>query len=697
MNVLQVLPELHVGGVERGTVDLAKYLVKAGHKAVVISNGGEMVKELEAVGAKHYQLPVHKKSLLHILKMVPRIEEVIRAEKIDIVHARSRNPAWPAFFASRRTRTVFITTCHGYYSKHFFSYVMGWGKRVIVPSNCIARHMIEDFGVPRDFIRLIPRSVDMEKFKFTPPDRKDHKEFNVGIIGRMTPIKGHLDFLRSMARVARAVPHVKIWVVGDAPASKDAYKEQVRVLTRRLGLWHCTEFLGSQKDIPEIMQHLDALVLATTTQEAFGRVIIEAQAAGVPVVATSVGGVVDIIDDRVTGLLVPPADPQAMADALLRIHKDRKLAQAMAQAGYAKAKEQFTVELMVKRTLQVYEEALQRSRILMLKFSALGDVILSTAAIRAVRERFPAPAYELSFLVGSACREIVQRNPDIDELLVCDFKDKDKGLKGLFALARQLRSRRFDMVIDLQNNRASHLLAALTFALDRYGYNNHKLGFLLNHGIKDDRAALDPVSHQFRLLKLLGIDLPAPRLALYPSDADRQMVSSLLSSQWLADNQVLIGINIGASRRWQTKVWPLANLIRLCEELGRRDMRVVITGTAEDAAHAARLAAAVKNLKLIDTCGKLTVNQLACLIQRCNVYVSGDSAPLHIAAAMQTPFVALFGPTDPRRHLPTAERYVLLKRQLPCSPCYKPSCRNPVCMNAIGPDDVLRALESLLK
>ncbi len=280
MNILQILPELNVGGVETGTLDLAKYLVRLGHKAVVVSAGGSLVKDLEAQGAIHYQLPVHKKSIFSVIKTIPRLVEIIKKEEIDIVHARSRVPAWAAYFAARSAKTVFITTCHGYYKKHPFSYVMGWAKLVIVLSNCIARHMIEDFGVPHERIRLIPRSVDLEKFKYLSPDKKRGKEFNIGIIGRITPLKGHLYFIKAMAKVARVVPQIKIWIVGEAPSSRQAYKEQIQVLVRRLGLAHCTEFLGTQRNIPEILSNLDLVVLATTTHEAFGRVIIEAQAAG---------------------------------------------------------------------------------------------------------------------------------------------------------------------------------------------------------------------------------------------------------------------------------------------------------------------------------------------------------------------------------------------------------------------------------
>ena len=726
MNVLQIVPELNVGGVERGTVDLAKYLVKLGHKAVVVSNGGELVKDLLALGVIHYQLPVDKKSIINIISLIPKLVEIIKKEEIDIIHARSRVPAWIAYFASRKTNRVFITTCHGYYKKHPFSYVMGWAKRVIVPSNVIAHNMVENFHVPYERIRLIPRSVDLEKFKYTDPLKKRRKEFNVGIIGRLSPIKGHLDFIKAVAKVSRVNPHLKIWIVGDAPASKDAYKEQIRILVKRLGLWHCTEFLGTQKDIPDILAHLDLLVLATTTQEAFGRVIIEAQACGVPVVATAVGGVVDIIEDGKTGLIVPAGDPQTMAEAINNIFQNKELAQELAENGYKKVKEKYNLELMVKNTLDVYKDALCNFKMLVIKFSSLGDVILSTAALRALREKYGSN-HKISFLIGEESKEILMPCPYIDELLVCDFKNKDKGWKGFLRLARTLRKKNFDLVVDLQNNRKSHILASLSLALNRYGYDNKKFGFLLNHRtrnfvppkartlelfltkfqwlgkcfilshtIKNELQTIDPVTHQFKILKMLGIDLVDPHLELWPTSQDYRYVDEFLNSQWLNSNQKIIGINIGASKRWLTKVWPVSHMIKLCVELNRRDIRVVITGTANDLNLSNALMSNIHNVKLINACGKLTINQLACLIKRCSVYLTGDSAPLHVAAAMDTPFIALFGPTDPRRHLPPAKNYIVLKKELSCSPCYKSKCKSGKCMSSITPEEVLEAIDKLL-
>jgi lipopolysaccharide heptosyltransferase II len=696
MKILQILPELNVGGVETGTLDLSKYLVRLGHKVVVVSAGGVLVKELEASGAKHYTLAVHKKSIFSIYKLIPVLAEIIRKEEIDIVHARSRVPAWIAFFACRRSRAIFITTCHGYYKKHLFSLVMGWAKRVIVLSNVIARHMIEDFAVPHERIRLVPRSVDLERFKYLDPKSKRKEEFNVGIIGRITPLKGHLHFIKAMARVSRSVPRLKIWIVGDAPASKEAYKEEVQVLVRRLGLWHCTEFLGTQRDIPGILTHLDLVVLATTTHEAFGRVVVEAQAAGVPVVATKVGGVIDIIEDGKNGLLVPPADHKSMADAILRIFEDVQLAKSLAENAYIKIKEKYTVELMVKSTLDVYRDALSNFKILIIKLSSLGDIILSTAALRAIWEKFPQSNYKISFLTGEESKDALLRSPYINELLVCDLKNNDRGLRGLWGIGSVLRKKNFDMVIDLQNSRASHILSYLSGCVNCYGYDNAKFSSLLRHRIKDDKPPIDPVTHQFRILKMLGIDLLDNSLELWPSPEEVKHMEELLNAQWLSEAQKIIGINISASKRWSTKLWPHSYLIQLCEELGLRDIRVVITGTVKDLVYAEFLVNSLKNAKIINACGKTSVNELAALIKKCQVFISADSSPLHIASAVGTPFIALFGPTDARRHLPPGKKSIVLNKNLECSPCYKTKCRSRRCMTEIAPEEVLTAIDKLL-
>ena len=159
----------------------------------------------------------------------------------------------------------------------------------------------------------------------------------------------------------------------------------------------------------------------------------------------------------------------------------------------------------------------------------------------------------------------------------------------------------------------------------------------------------------------------------------------------------MVGINISASKRWNTKLWPMEYLICLCEELGLKDIRVIITGTQADQALAKMLINSLKNTKIINACGKTNINELAALIKKCQVFISADSSPLHIASAVGTPFIALFGPTDARRHLPPGNNYVVINKKLHCSPCYKTKCRSNGCMVQISPAEVLEAVIKLLK
>ena len=237
MNVLQILPELNIGGVERGTVDLARYLMANDHKAVVVSGGGRLVRELDMIGARHYRLPVGRKSLFTMISMVGRLCEIIRRENVDVVHARSRVPAWITFFACRITKRPFVTTAHGYYRNIFTSQVMGWAKSVIVASHIIARHMIDDFKVPRTKIRLIPRGVDLNRFTYKDPKEKrdltdsstgsgssrvkSRDGFAIGIISRITPIKGHTYLIKALAVVSRIIPKLKLLIVGEPSPGKE--------------------------------------------------------------------------------------------------------------------------------------------------------------------------------------------------------------------------------------------------------------------------------------------------------------------------------------------------------------------------------------------------------------------------------------------------------------------------------------------
>lgn len=683
---------MDTGGVETGVIDLALRMVKLGHNTVVISNGGGLTKQLEANGIKHYTLPVHSKNPLTVLRMILAVKKILREEKADILHARSRVPAMIGYYAARAAGVIFITTCHGYYSKKPFSKVMGWGKFVIAISQVIAKHMMEAFKVPYRRIRLIYRGVDLEGFKYRELDDSLKSAHAIGIIGRLSPLKGHIFFLRAAAKTIRYFPRIKVLIIGDISPGKERYKQELEDLVRKLGLSRNVEFLGRRSDIPEILAGLDALVLATTVPEGFGRVIIEAFASGVPVVATSVGGVTEIIRDGENGLLVPPEDPQSMSEAIVRILKDRGLAKELTQRARKDAEERFNLDRMVTETLRVYEEALEAKRILIIKLSAVGDCVLVTPSIRAIRQNNPK-AY-IALLTGRLESQALKGCPYVDEMIIYDRAGRDKGWLRFLEVAAEIRRYGFEEVVDLQNNSKSHLFAFLSTATKRYGYRKGRYWFLLNKTINDAKHAVPPVDHQFRVLSLMGIKGASKGLELWPSAADEETAGKMLESEWVGENQTLVGINPGASQRWATKRWPAENFARLCDLLAEREVRPVLIGTRADADTVEKILSLTRS-KPVNLVGKTSLPELAALMKRFKCLVTSDSAPMHVAAAMNTPFVALFGPTDPKRHLPPSQHYAVLRRDLGCAPCYKPFCSDIRCMREISVEDVLKAVEGI--
>lgn len=698
MNILQIVPEMNVGGVERGTYDLAIALAKKGHKSVVISNGGELAEKLSGTEVIHYRLPVHDKNLLMMWRMTREVEKIIEQEKIDIVHVRSRVPAWVGFWASRKRCVPFVTTCHGYYSNHFFSRVMGLGKFVIAISHAVARHMIEDFNVPRSRIRLIPRGVDLTQFPYRGEIKpaEGEKEVTVGIIGRVTPLKGHSDFLRAMTKVIQEFPNCRVWIVGDAPKEKEDYLDHLQRLTRRLGLSRQVEFLGNRSDIAEILRLLDVLVLSTVTPEAFGRVIMEAQAIGVPVVATRVGGVVDVIEDQKTGLLVPPSDPLTLSAAILRILKDPILARSLVEAARRRVEEEFSLEKMVSRTTAVYEEAMADKRILVVKMSSMGDVILATPSLRAVRSQYPKAW--IAVLTASESSPILQRCPYVDEVISYDSKRRHRGWVGTFQLGSELRRQRFDMVLDLQNNKVSHLAGFLSFAPLRYGYRNGKWDFLLSHSCQDWKKNIPAVQHQFHLLRFAGIMPREESLELWSSKEDEQKVQSWFENAWISEDQKLVAVSPFTSRRWIAKRWGMDRFAELIDRLGKEGIRTVLIGAPGEEPLARELIQKTQS-SLLNLVGKTTIVELGVLLKGCRVLVGHDSAPLHAAAAVGTPLIALFGPTDPQRHLPPYKEGTVFYRHLICQPCYKTRCPlvHHNCLESVTVEEVYQEVKKYLR
>jgi glycosyltransferase involved in cell wall biosynthesis len=374
--VLQVLPAMVTGGVERGTIEMAEAIVLAGGRALVVSAGGPMVHELVRVGGEHIEMPVDSKNIFVMRKNATRLCELIRKESVDLIHARSRAPAWSAYWASKRMNIPFITTFHGTYGhsnplKRLYNSIMIKGDRVIAISSFIAGHMRQYYGIQRDKIRLIHRGVDLSRFD---PEKvtaerlvKLTTQWNIpdgvpviALPGRLTRWKGQLVFIDAIAKLGRR--DICCLLIGSDQGRTDYRKE----LERRIA-FHKLEgvisIVDECNDMPTAYKLTDLVVSASTDPEAFGRVVCEAQAMGRPVVATDHGGARETVLEEQTGWLCKPGDAASMAAALKKgLSLSAGKRESMAEKAMAHIREGFSKETMCAKTLEVYNEVLSSDR-----------------------------------------------------------------------------------------------------------------------------------------------------------------------------------------------------------------------------------------------------------------------------------------------------------------------------------------------
>jgi glycosyltransferase involved in cell wall biosynthesis len=369
--VLQIVPSLVSGGAERGTVELAAALVTAGWKSCVASAGGPLEGDLRRAGATHHTLPLASKNPLIMRRNSAALVRLIRDLGIDILHARSRAPAWSAWSAARATGRHFVTTFHNAYEarvalKRRYNSVMARGERVIAISDFVADHVATVYGVGADRLRTIPRGVDLEIFD--PARVGAHRMVALArqwrlpdgapvvmLPGRLTRWKGGLDFIAAIAALGRC--DICCLLVGSE--QRRGFRRELEGAIERHGLAGLFRIVEDCRDMPAAYMLADVVVSASSDPEGFGRVVVEAQAMGRPVVATDHGGARETIVPGVTGWLAPARDPAALARAVgeaLSLGSSERSGLARRTKRHVSA--HFTREAMCARTIEVYEELL---------------------------------------------------------------------------------------------------------------------------------------------------------------------------------------------------------------------------------------------------------------------------------------------------------------------------------------------------
>ncbi len=376
LKVLQILPELISGGVERGTIDLACYLKKHGHDAYVLSNGGKLVEELKASGVHHIKGSMHTKNVFKILYNAWKIAALIKRYKFDIVHARSRAPAWSAYLACKMTGTVFITTFHAAYSathplKRFYNSVMLLGDKVIAISNFIAKHIETRYRKLGSKISVVPRGVDIEYFDCDSVSdervnalyemyfKDKPKEKIILLPARFTAIKGHKFLLKALKYLK--CKKYKCLIVGKLDNNHYDYYLDLENMIKDLGLEDKVIISpNASNDMPALYKISDIVLCTSQEPEGFGRVVVEAQAMKKIIIATDIGSPVELITENETGFLGPTHDPSSFAEVIDRaLSLTLQDARRIGENAFTMVQSRYTLENMCSKTIALYKQALQ--------------------------------------------------------------------------------------------------------------------------------------------------------------------------------------------------------------------------------------------------------------------------------------------------------------------------------------------------
>lgn len=362
MNILMLTTHLNAGGIASYLAILSKGLVDRGHRVIVGSSGGDREEDFRNIGVTLVGLSVRTKSEMSPLLWlsVPKVLNVIREHDVDVIHAHTRVTQVLAWTAGRLSHKPYVATCHGFFKPRFFRRMIRcWGDRTIAISPAVQRHLVDDFAISPSTIDQVTTGIELDKYRIPTEELRlsaqrrwglyvDEKV--IGIIARLSDVKGQDILLRAMPRVVRDFPNVKLALIGEGKM-----ETELKQLSDTLRLQKNVLFFPIVNQTVEWLAALDIFVMPSR-KEGLGLSVMEAQAMGLPVVASRTGGLESLVEDGVTGFLVDPENPEALAEALLRLLKNPALSRSIGSAARRKAEQEYGAEKMVEKIIKVYEK-----------------------------------------------------------------------------------------------------------------------------------------------------------------------------------------------------------------------------------------------------------------------------------------------------------------------------------------------------
>ncbi len=465
--IVQIVPEMDEGGVEGETLDFAIYLARQGFRSIVISGGGRLVALLEANGVEHLLWKHIGSKNLHCLPYIPKLRKFLVTEKVDILHLRSRLPAWIAYLAWKtmdsQQRPALVTSFHGFYSVNSYSTIMTKGERVIAVSGVIQSHILENYSIDRSKISLIHGGYDSTVFdpRNVTKERVEKLKHTWGIesyVGPIIMLPGRLSSWKGQDVFIEALIQIKdinflALCVGDI-AENSSFTKRLQERISADGLDGKIKLVGHCDDMPAALSMADLVVSASSSQpEAFGKVAIEAMAMAKPIIATSHGGSLETVVDNETGWLVEPSNPKALASILRAVIENKDQLPRIGETGKAWVEKHFTAERMCEKTLDLYHQLIDEK-----KRRELGDILsivqmlpeLDSGGVeRGTLEigKYLADNQHRSFVISGGGRLVSQLEEEGSRHLNWQVGSKSPLiLKYFFPLRRFLKNEKIDVL-----------------------------------------------------------------------------------------------------------------------------------------------------------------------------------------------------------------------------------------------------------
>jgi len=379
--IMQTLPSLVLGGVERGALEISFYLSSNSNNSIVCSNGGVLVNRMLETGGRHIKLPLHRTNPISLYLNYKKLSSITKENNVQLIHARSRGPAWSSYYAAKENNIPFVTTFHGMYNtsfvpfKKFYNSIMTRGDIVIAVSDYVRNHIINEYGVDPSKIRLIYRGVNTKKFdknNLTERDLdqtsakyfiKDQVKNGLKVIlfpARFARWKGHILLLKALKEINENF----ICIMTGDMNNKMEYVKEIQNYIENNNLRHKVRLFGPEYNICMLYGIANLVISASTKPEAFGRTIIEAQSMEKMVIAPDIGGTNETIENNVTGFHFKTNDYASLAQkishalSIVGTEDEKKITSAARES----VLNNFSLRIMQEKTFEVYNELIEKNR-----------------------------------------------------------------------------------------------------------------------------------------------------------------------------------------------------------------------------------------------------------------------------------------------------------------------------------------------